>query len=335
MLKLVGLVGVLVLASACGAPAPELELELGSARQAIVNGEPSDESDDAVVYVLSRLSATEGTTCTGSLIAPNLVVTAIHCITHSNEGTFTCNPDGTLETENPGDGEIGALISPAANVEIYAGAHIDAEPSAYGARLIGSGTTQICKNDLGLIVLDRELDLPLMPLRLAKPVKRGEMAFVVGYGQTEVSGSSGRVRRSGRRVVDVGPESDSDPIQTAAPRTFVLDEGACHGDSGGPAISEATGALLGVYSLAASNSCTSIGVRNVYTRLAPFQALITNALTSVGAEPLLEDNPTPTSTVAEGKGCALGAAPAPTGNAAWLALLGAGAGVWLTRRRRA
>jgi MYXO-CTERM domain-containing protein len=332
MLKLVGLVGVVMLASACGAPAPE-DAELGSVRQAIVNGEPSDESDDAVVYVLSRFSASEGTTCTGSLIAPNLVITALHCVTYSSEGTFSCKPDGTIDSDTPGDGQIGQTISPASNVQVFQGLHVGAEPSALAARLIGTGSSQICKNDLALIVLDRELEGPLMPLRLASPVKRGERARVVGYGQTELSGSSGRVRRTGRRVVDVGPENDSDPIETAAPRTFVIDEGPCHGDSGGPAISEETGALLGVYSLAAASTCTSIGVRNVYTRVAPFQTLILNAFAAVGADPVLEEDQSTPQRAPESKGCSLGATGAPSGSAGWGLVLGAVAGLWLARRR--
>jgi hypothetical protein len=331
MLKWFALVGTMAFASACGAPAPEAEL--GSARQAIVNGEPSDESDDSAVYVFTRGTVSGDTTCTGSVIAPNLVVTALHCITHTMEGTFTCKPDGTLAPSPSGYGTIGQLVTPS-QVEIYAGASTGAEPDAVGARLIGTGTSQICKNDLGLVVLDRDLDLPILPLRLERGVAVSEMVRVVGYGQTETSGTSGRFRRSGRRVIDVGPASDSDPIGTAAPRTFVVNEGPCHGDSGGPAISEETGALLGVYSLAAASSCTSVGARNVFTRLAPFSSLILGTFDQIGVEPVLEDAvEAPSSTVKKDNGCSLGSAPA-SGAATWLAFLGGAAGVWLARRRR-
>jgi secreted trypsin-like serine protease len=135
-------------------------------------------------------------------------------------------------------------------------------------------------------------------------------------------------------VIDVGPASDSDPIGTAAPRTFVVNEGPCHGDSGGPAISEETGALLGVYSLAAASSCTSVGARNVFTRLAPFSSLILGTFDQIGVEPVLEDAvEAPSSTVKKDNGWSLGSAPA-SGAATWLAFLGGAAGVWLARRRR-
>jgi trypsin len=330
MLKWVGLVGVGLLVSACGAPDPELEL--GSARQAIVNGEPSDETDDAAVYVLTRVSNSDRIFCTGSLVAPNLVVTALHCITHTVEGNFSCRSDGTIDSNTAGDGTIGQLVTPS-SVGIYLGTMPGSEPDALGARLIGTGTTQICKNDLGLVILDRALDAPILPLRLETTVTVGEQARIVGYGQTETSGTSGRFRRGGRRIVDVGPETDSEPVTNAAPRTFVMNEGPCHGDSGGPAISEETGALLGVYSLAAASSCTNLGVRNVFTRLAPFSSLILAAFDAAGAEPELEVDPTPPRRAPESKGCALSAA-APSGAGGWLALLGGIAGVWLARRRR-
>src|SRR5690606_26133018 len=160
-----------------------------------------DASEDAVVYVEARSSASHGTSCTGTLIAPNLVATALHCIAFSSEGTFKCNPDGSLDPNSPGDGAIGQLL-PAANVKVYSGTSIlGAEPAAVGSRLIGTGSNQICRNDLAFIVLDRELDLPVAPVRLSRDVRRGERVLIVGYGQTEEDSSEGRYRRGNRRVV--------------------------------------------------------------------------------------------------------------------------------------
>lgn len=332
MLKSVGLVAVSLLVSACAAPEPELEL--GRAEQAIVNGERSDEVDDAAVFVFTHVGGGSGDiVCTGSMIAPNLVLTALHCITHTVDGNFSCRPDGTIDSNTSGDGTIGSLVTPS-DVKIYLGSQPGSEPDAVGQRLIGTGTTQICKNDMGLVILDRELDAPLLPLRLEKSVKIGESVRVVGYGQTETIGTSGRFFRPSRRVLDVGPDTDTEPTLSAAPRTFVVNEGPCHGDSGGPAISEETGAILGVYSLAASNTCTSVGVRNVFTRIAPFSSLIMSAFDAVGAEPLLEEaDAAPTESSVKNEGCTLAPGQASSHGAAWLALL-AGTGVWLGRRRR-
>jgi hypothetical protein len=280
-----------------------VQSDLGQGSQAIVNGEASDSADDVALYVLTRVPG-GGVSCTGTLIAPNLVATALHCLTGVEVGQFSCNPDGTVIAGSPGDGHVGALVDPS-KVEVYFGAQPTTEPAAVGRRLLGTGSSQICRNDLAFVVLDRDLPGPIAAVRLSDPVRIGETVRVIGYGQTETSGSRGRFRRFARRIVDVGPDSESEPVRTAAPRTFVISEGPCHGDSGGPALSEETGALLGVYSLAAGPSCTGVAVRNVYTRFSSFESLTMAAFAEAGAEPVLENQPSVDSSDSESSGCAV------------------------------
>lgn len=310
---------------------------LGQLEQPVVNGQSSDDaSEDGVVYILSSPPGFSPSFCSGTLIAPNLVATALHCVTYTELGFFSCAADGTVEPVNPGDGNVGALAPPD-RVEIFVGAQLPAEPSAVAARLLGTGSTQICRNDLAFIVLDRNLDAPVAPVRLSGEVRRNESVRVAGYGETEVSGATtSRHTRAGVRIVDVGPTTDGEPTGTAAPRTFVVNEGPCHGDSGGPAFSEETGALLGVYSLAAGPSCTGVGIRNVYTSLLPFSQLALQAFEAAGAEPLLEEaepEPEGPPVVAE-QGCSVPPSPRSTshGTAALVAALALGA-LWRSRRR--
>lgn len=325
----------LTLVVACG-PAEEPGT-LGQLEQRIVFGQSSeDTSEDGVVYILSSPPGFSASFCTGTLIAPNLVATALHCVTYTELGFFTCAADGSVLPVNPGDGDIGALVPPE-KVEIFVGTQLPSEPSAIGARLLGTASTQICRNDLAFVVLDRNLEGPISPVRLSGEVRMNESVRVVGYGETEVYGApSARVTRDGVRIVDVGPITDGEPTGTAAPRTFVVNEGPCHGDSGGPAFSEETGALLGVYSLAAGPSCTGVGIRNVYTSLVPFSQLALQAFEAAGAEPLLEEaepEPERPPVVAE-QGCSV--APSPRsdsqGSTALVAALALGA-LWRSRRR--
>lgn len=271
-------------AVACMAPvdeSPTAEL-----RAPIVNGEASDTAEDYVVRLESKAVGSNGENCTATLVAPNVVFTALHCVSYFGAGIFSCDADGTLVPTKPGDGEIRAL-APAESVKIFVGPETKTEPDAYGIKVFGTGASNICRNDFAIVILDRNLELPVASLRLVRPMARGELMTIVGYGLTEDQMSHGRRRRSGVPVTDVGPLVLSGPT-TAAPRTFVLSQGACFGDSGGPAFSEETGALSGVYSLAGGQVCTARNVRNVYTRLSPFAKLIEQAFAEAGAEPVLE-----------------------------------------------
>jgi hypothetical protein len=281
------LLPVLLLAAACGQAADDPSL--GSLQQAVVYGKVSTESDDAAVYILTDPAEGDPVNCTGTVVAPNLVATALHCVTHTTLGIFTCEPDGSLTAANGSDGTIGSLLAPE-EVGIYVGPSIiGAQPAAHGARLLGTGSTQICRGDLAFIVLDQPLDVPISAIRISYGVEPGDFVRVLGYGATETYGDSGRHVRSGRRVIDVGPLSEDQPSITAAPRTFVVNEGPCHGDSGGPAFSEETGALVGVYSLAAGDSCTGVGVRNVYTHLSTYSSFVLDAFAAADAEPVLDE----------------------------------------------
>ena len=326
----------LTLVVACGhADDADYGAPLGHLEQPIVHGESSDAaSDEGVVYILTSPPGFTPTRCTGTLIAPNLVATALHCVTYTELGLFSCAPDGSVEPVNPGDGNVGAPVPPE-KVEIFVGAALPEEPSAVGARLIGTGSTQICRNDLAFVVLDRNLDAPIAPVRLSGEVRWNEMVRVVGYGETDVYGATiARMARTGVRVVDVGPTTNGEPTGTAAPRTFVVNEGPCHGDSGGPAFSEETGALMGVYSLAAGASCTGVGIRNVFTSLLPFSELALQAFEAAGAEPQLEEaEPEPEGPpVVPEQGCSISPRrAAPPGSTALLIALGLAA-LWRSRR---
>jgi hypothetical protein len=317
------------------------EPEFGVLTQPMYKGEVSDASYDGVVFLETKQTADSKLSCTGTLIAPNLVITALHCVSNAAlEGYhFTCKPDGSLSSDDVQAGTLGGLVL-ASNVKVYLGSPVQYDssaPAAIGMRLYGTGSTQACQGDLALVQLDRDLPLPIASLRLDRMAAWKEKTTVLGYGETE-SGNNGGLRRMRQvEVIDVGSSSASDSTRTASPRTFVVGEGPCKGDSGGPAFSDSTGALLGVFSLNTADSCDSVGTRNVYTSLSPFSKLILDTLEKAGAEPVLEpgsslDEPEP-KPKAEAGGCAMSpAGPAPQGIA--LCLFGIGA-IGLARRRRA
>jgi len=147
------------------------------------------------------------------------------------------------------------------------------------------------------MVIDTELDEPIVPLRYGTPTKRGEAARAVGYGSTESDADagapeSGRRARYGLTVQDVGDDGITEGSRYAAPYTVVVGEGPCHGDSGGPLLSEETGAAFGVYSILLSSQCKGTGIRNAYTQVAPFEGTIQKAFDYAGGEPVLEGSGT-------------------------------------------
>jgi hypothetical protein len=278
----------LTLLAACGQVD---EVELGVVQQPMIEGTPSDDSYAGVVF-FETTQPTGRLSCTGTLIAPNLVATALHCVTSSVLGHFDCQPDGTITADSVQEGAIGPLVAPS-NVKVYLGSPVDySAPAAIGARLYGTGSTQGCQGDLALIQLDRALDVPVASVRLDRMAARREQVHALGYGETDVVENRGFRLLREVQVIDVGPSSTGEPARSASPRTFVVGEGPCKGDSGGPAFSADTGALLGVFSLNANDNCSAVGIRNVYTSLSPFSKMILDAFDKAGAEPLLEPGST-------------------------------------------
>jgi hypothetical protein len=226
----------------------------------------------------------------GVLIAPDVVLTALHCVAYQEDlnAVFTCNPDGTINPISaPNAGALGAPVA-GKDVQVFFGTQrTGTEPDAIGRRVFGSGATQICRGDLAVVVLDQELGQAFVPVRFGRNVERGEALVAIGYGQTETTGDSGRHRRD-VSVVDVGDVGCVQGSGATPPDTFVVSEGPCHGDSGGPALSAVTGAVTGIYSLTLAPSCTAFGARNTYALVSPYEDLIREALEFAGREPLVE-----------------------------------------------
>jgi secreted trypsin-like serine protease len=337
-LRLLHVAAALTLLAAC---TQADDVELGAVQQPMIEGTPSDESYGGVVYFETRQSP-NSLSCSGTLVAPNLVLTALHCVSSSALGHFNCKPDGSITAATVQEGSLGPLSAPA-NIKVYTGSPVDySAPAALGSRLYGTGSTQGCQGDLALIQLDRALDLPLSSMRLDRMAGFKEKVDVLGYGETDVVENRGFRLARQVQVIDVGPASTAEPARTASPRTFVVGEGPCKGDSGGPAFSAETGALLGVFSLNENDDCSAVGIRNVYTSLSPFSKVILDAFDKAGAEPLLEPGSTrpgdPTSEEpppkkADSGGCTL--SPDRTSpSAVGLALFGMATTAMRIRRRR-
>ena len=231
-------------------------------------------------------------TCTASLIAPNLAITARHCVGPVTEGLFTCNERGELDYSENGAGRFDPE-HPAGEIALWSSPR-DEAPRALGEEIFSLHPVHVCTNDIALIVLDRAVDLPVLPLRRA-PASPGERITLVGFGSTgaERAGEKPERLRRGSRIDQVGPDSLVAGAGEVAPRVFTV-QGTlgCPGDSGGPAISD-DGAVLGVYSLQQGELCDDEGAVNYFTHVAPFRDLVARAFERAGATPTYSDDPSP------------------------------------------
>jgi MYXO-CTERM domain-containing protein len=255
--------------------------DVGHTTAAIVGGEPSPASDNAVVLIRNVRGE-----CTGTLVAPNLVATARHCVSSSNLA-MRCNELGQAVS----GGQSGADYDPG-KIAIFVGESFSRrgvlDPAAVGVRVVHDGSPTLCDHDLAFVVLSRPVTAPVAPLRLASPPRVGEKARAVGWGiSVAKTPSDGRVARGGVTVAHVGANA----VRATGPRELSATEGICDGDSGGPLLAESDGALLGVASrggspraakLAPPEACVGDDIVNVYTSLAAHARTVRAAFRAAG-----------------------------------------------------
>jgi Trypsin len=269
--------------AACGQAGFE---EVGKDKQAILYGTLSGPADDGVMMIWAS-SSTQIQKCTASLVAPNLVVTALHCVSNFDESqAYSCDASGNVSAGK--GGVLGTTLDPS-TLSIHVGTGPDLTLVAKGQQVFATQTTTICHNDIALVLLDRAVDAPIVPLRLLTGTSVGEKVRMVGYGLDENGNLAVRRVRDDLAIAQVGTSPfnpNGDPIP---PRALVTDGPAgCDGDSGGPIFSKYK-AVVGTYS-SVSPSCSSSEARDLFTEVAPFyQDLVVPAFQAANAEPVFEN----------------------------------------------
>ncbi len=259
-----------------------IALSLLAATTFVACGRPPPQSAEAVkratkgVVAIATRHNDDGslTLCSGALVAPNLVLTARHCVSRAMTATPACDAHGTSHNGV----HLGNDEDPS-HIAIYAGTHVDVagdEPRAYASKTIHPTTRVLCDSDVAFLVLDRTLDdVQVLPMRLDAPVETGEYVMPVGFGGGFIGDVGTRVPRPASPVLAVGPGHNSSTGAVLGPREFEVDEATCRGDSGGPALDVLSGQVVGVVSR--GRSCFSDG-NHVYTRIDAYAPLAREAL---------------------------------------------------------
>jgi secreted trypsin-like serine protease len=177
------------------------------------------------VVLVRRANGSASALCTGSVIAPSVVLTAWHCVSRR-----------------------AANMSVVINGKRRAVTRVRTHP---GVRIGSNGAVF---NDVALIQLKQKVAIAPLPLLLSRPVQIGDSLQIAGYGLTEFQTSGSLL--TGFTSID---EVSENFIVSVFGR---MDSNSCSGDSGGPAIGsyrdtngQMRAGIVGITSTGTSLSC--------------------------------------------------------------------------------
>lgn len=230
-----------ILASACTVDAT------ATVPQAIIGGTPSVPS---AFPATGMLVVQDGLRCTATLIAPDVALTAAHCLRPPQFGGFGF----TLDTDDS-DG-----IADVIPVAIY---HQHPEFDDSVDKFVDLGT----RNDIGVVILARPI-LGIMPEQIDRPasgpvIDTGSQLALCGYGRVQWDLTTPVVKRDAQVVVDRAEDREFS--------TTAADPQPCNGDSGGPLFADAPMGrrIVGVVSRAMGRS-VMCDTGAIITRVGPY-----------------------------------------------------------------
>ena len=234
---------------------------------AIIGGEAATASDTVTQSTVALVMAKSDILkeqCTGTLISPNLVLTAAHCL----EGLRPTNVWVHFGATLPKPFYLNQLTQVADFVvhDEFSPVYVNDFPE-----------TEL--NDIAVVYLKTPAPKEFIPvgINLGLPVKVGDRLLVAGYGHIS---DRNTVRAKGLNYARV-------PVSRLWRSLYVLDQtlksGVCHGDSGGPAYLETDdGLVLAALTRGAHNKSSNCHSYTELTNAKFFQEFILDAAHEMG-----------------------------------------------------
>jgi hypothetical protein len=259
---------------ACSQGSPDENVSATSAP--IVGGRLGQVGQFPNVVALVMTGPNGQSLCTGTLVAPNVVVTAAHCVLPEEVGVAT-------------------------QAEVTAGTRVlfdRASLNAGGGTIVAAASTlpqpafdinNLGQHDIGIVVLSQRVTsrAPAPIVRDAAQVRPGALVTLVGYGISRINadGTADNTSAGTENVLENKGTVPCASIGGSDANLICFDQsdgkGSCNGDSGGPAFSVTggTNTVAGVTSFGDQN-CVQIGA---YTRLTAEIAFFDQQMLAAGA----------------------------------------------------
>lgn len=249
--------------------------ETTSTTRGAIQGGALDSGDHFAVAIVDSANGM----CSGTLIAPNLVLTARHCIANDDGGSFIdCAKDRFESPRAP------------ATFRVTSATTADFDTAEYAvAKILVPTDSLFCGNDIALLVLDQNatgvvaepmLDLPDL-----------DAVTAIGFGTTAPGANDDGKRR---KLADVEvscvpgiPARDCDlSTYDMAKSELAGGAGLCEGDSGSGAyvpasIASGKPVVIGVLSRGTDDGNTCLD--SIYTRTDAFKKLLVDGATEAAA----------------------------------------------------
>lgn len=215
----------------------------------IVNGQETNYKEwIGVVGIIYDVGGGYYGMCTASLIAPDILLTAAHCVYSKDEN---------------GNVEINAVSNPSrltvhngSNISLFTNVIAKATRVIIHERWSGELKTGYFDdiNDIALVKLDRRItDLEIYRLRERPLEREGDDGVVVGYGRTERDKNDHGVHRKGTMYI-----YDMNEFRSKSFTARSKPSNTCTGDSGGPFFtSQGVSVISGVTSYGTAYDCSN------------------------------------------------------------------------------